>query len=205
MLEKVELMPSSNLCTNLLATKLLTQLATFPHPLLRSVLIQPDIVCQPSIRTLPSALEALRTKLDNVMPTLSGAEEAISLARRFLQERIDPNIPRIREQQPQSTVASTFSQLGECVHAMYVRLHDLVARIVQELCCQVKKPRAIARHSPPLSRPYSEGARLLRRRLRRPLQTRIRRRRHSPGKMAADPAEAVAAGAAAGAPLVVVA
>jgi len=48
LLEKVELMASNDLTTNLLVTSLLSQLASFPQPLLRSVLIHPDVILQVS-------------------------------------------------------------------------------------------------------------------------------------------------------------
>ena len=54
--EKVELMPNNNLETNLLVTSLISQLASYPHPLLRAVLIHPDIVLQPSVRGLFTAI-----------------------------------------------------------------------------------------------------------------------------------------------------
>ena len=70
--EKVELMASNNLTTNLLVTSIISQLASFPQPLLRSVLILPDIEFQPSVRGLFTAIASLRQKLDNIMPTLKG-------------------------------------------------------------------------------------------------------------------------------------
>jgi len=39
-------MASNDLTTNLLVTSLLSQLASYPQPLLRSVLIHPDVVLQ---------------------------------------------------------------------------------------------------------------------------------------------------------------
>ena len=69
LLEKVELMPTNSFATNLLVTGLLSQLASYPQPLLKSVLIHPDVVVQPSIRSLFTAIASLRQKLDIIMPT----------------------------------------------------------------------------------------------------------------------------------------
>lgn len=46
LLERIELMSSNSLTTNLLATSILSDLAAFPQAILRSVLLQPDIVFQ---------------------------------------------------------------------------------------------------------------------------------------------------------------
>ena len=54
--EKVELMPNNNLTTNFLVTSVISQLASYPHPLLRAVLVHPDIVLQPSVRGLFTAI-----------------------------------------------------------------------------------------------------------------------------------------------------
>ena len=89
LLEKVELMASNTLATNLLLTSVLSQLASYPQPLLRSALISADVVFQPSVRGgLFACIASLRRKLDNIMPTLSGSDEAVVLARRFLRDRV---------------------------------------------------------------------------------------------------------------------
>ena len=76
-------MASNSLTTNLLTTSILSQLASFPQPVLRSVLLTPDIVFQPSVRGLYTALASLKQKLDNIMPTLPNSEEAVLAARRY--------------------------------------------------------------------------------------------------------------------------
>ena len=77
-------MASNSLTTNLLTTSILSQLASFPQPVLRSVLLTPDVVFQPSVRGLYTALASLRQKLDNIMPTLPNSEEAVLAARRYV-------------------------------------------------------------------------------------------------------------------------
>jgi len=108
--EKVELMPNNNLETNLLVTSLISQLASYPHPLLRAVLIHPDIVLQPSVRGLFTAIASLRQKLDNIMPTFSGSDEAVWAAKKFLNERLSIIHPKRRDSN--LSIASTITHLG---------------------------------------------------------------------------------------------
>ncbi len=86
--EKVELMPTNSLSMNFLVTSILSQLASYPQPLLRAILTHPDIVLQPSVRGLYIAIASLRQKLDNIMPTFPGSDEAILASRRHLQQRL---------------------------------------------------------------------------------------------------------------------
>ncbi len=131
LLEKVELMPSNSLATNLLVTSLLSRLSCLPQPLARSVLAQlpeGDSALQPSVRGLQTALSTLRHRLDNIMPTMECADEGIAGARRFLQERApmgavgpdaaiagaeDGRAMQKRAEAAVASVASTISHLGK--------------------------------------------------------------------------------------------
>lgn len=115
LLEKVELMASNNLITNLLVTSILSRLASQPQPILRSVLLQPDVIFQPSVRGLYTAIASLKQKLDNIMPTLVGADEAIHLSRKFLMERTEDKKVEAKGRRKDSTtsMASTISHLGQ--------------------------------------------------------------------------------------------
>ena len=148
--EKVELMPNNNLETNLLVTSLISQLASYPHPLLRAVLIHPDIVLQPSVRGLFTAIASLRQvciwfqkitlvnfnnftkflfqfheififlqKLDNIMPTFSGSDEAVWAAKKFLNERLSIIHPKRRDSN--LSIASTITHLGKITY--FLLLH----------------------------------------------------------------------------------
>jgi len=121
LLEKIELMPNSTLSTNLLATSILSQLASYPQPILRSALTMTDLRLQPGVRSLPVAVAALRSRLDNVMPTMMGADEAITAARKFLEGRVSSSedgktgparTPR-KLPLPSASVAATISQIGQ--------------------------------------------------------------------------------------------
>ena len=144
--EKIELMPTNNLATNLLVTGVISQLASYPQPLLRSVLLHPDLILQPSIRGLFTAIASLRysyqfiistiklikksmsnhfqiskfmffrQKLDNIMPTLPGAEEGVRTARKFLSEKLLSPHQLSRNSAKESSVSivsSTMNQIGK--------------------------------------------------------------------------------------------
>ena len=49
---KLEQMPENSLYVNLQLTGLLSQLASYPHPLLHSLLLNASLVFQPSVRSL---------------------------------------------------------------------------------------------------------------------------------------------------------
>ena len=135
-------MPNNNLETNLLVTSLISQLASYPHPLLRAVLIHPDIVLQPSVRGLFTAIASLRQvcicfdkitlvnfnftkflsflqKLDNIMPTFSGSDEAVWAAKKFLNERLSIIHPKRRDSN--LSIASTITHLGKIIY--FLLLH----------------------------------------------------------------------------------
>ena len=52
LLDKVANFSQNNLGVNLRLTALVSKLASFPHPLLKAVLLHPDVVVQPSCSTL---------------------------------------------------------------------------------------------------------------------------------------------------------
>ena len=109
-MEKVELMPTNDLSTNLLVTSVLSQLSSYPQPLLRGVLTHPDVILQPSVRGLFTAIASLRQKLDNIMPTFPGSDEAILASRKYLSGRLDDQ-PKRRDSNV--SVISTITQLGK--------------------------------------------------------------------------------------------
>ena len=103
-------MPTNSFSTNLLVTGILSQLASYPQPLLRSVLLHPDIILQPTIRGLFTAISSLRQNLDIIMPTFPGSEEAIHLSRKHLADRI---VPRLKRRDSNVSIISTISQIGK--------------------------------------------------------------------------------------------
>ena len=105
-------MPTNSFTTNLLVTGIISQLASYPQPLLRSVLIHPDVVMQPSVRCLFTAIASLRQKLDIIMPTFPHSEEAIHSVRKHLAERVMPQGAKRRGSNV-SIMSTAISQLGE--------------------------------------------------------------------------------------------
>lgn len=89
-LEKVANFSQNNLGVNLRLTALVSKLASFPHPLLKAVLLHPDVVVQPVCTTLIQAICSARLRIDSVMPGLLGAEEAVRNAKDDLVTRIQP-------------------------------------------------------------------------------------------------------------------
>ena len=134
--EKVELMASNSLTTNLLVTSIISQLAAFPQPVLRSVLLLPDVVFQPSVRGLFTAVASLKQKLDNIMPTLAHSEEAVVLARRYLRDRLEEKqqqqqqraIAFRKTRRDSNSVTSALSQIGKR-NLFYITLIDVLKHL----------------------------------------------------------------------------
>lgn len=101
-------MPANSLAANLLVTGIISQLASYPQPLLRSALLytpRPEAASlgdakqvqkqqlkasSPTAvgKCLLSSIASLRQRLDCIVPTLSSGEEAIGVARDFLADRV---------------------------------------------------------------------------------------------------------------------
>lgn len=60
LLSRLENMPSNSLHVNLLLTGILAQLAAYPQPLLRSFLLNTNMVFQPSVRSLYQVLKYIQ-------------------------------------------------------------------------------------------------------------------------------------------------
>jgi len=90
LLDKVATLPQHCLATNLRLTALVSKLAAFPHPLLKAVLLHPDVVVQPTCLTLAQAISTARHRIDSCMPGLMGAEEALRAAREDWRNRVEP-------------------------------------------------------------------------------------------------------------------
>ena len=63
LLDKVSSLPQHCLGTNLRLTALVSKLASFPHPLLKAVLLHPDVVVQPSCLTLTQVRSSCAAQL----------------------------------------------------------------------------------------------------------------------------------------------
>ncbi|XP_050730435.1 FHF complex subunit HOOK interacting protein 1A-like isoform X3 [Eriocheir sinensis] len=67
LLMRVDQMLTSSIHVNLLAATLLSRLATFPTPLLTSLLLDATIVFQPAVKSLVQVLSGLKQKIDGVL------------------------------------------------------------------------------------------------------------------------------------------
>jgi len=92
LLARAAQLPANSLSVNLRLTAVLSKLASFPQPLLRAVLLHPDLVVQPGCSTLLQAICTSRHTIDAVMPGLVGAEQAVREAREELQARVRPPV-----------------------------------------------------------------------------------------------------------------
>jgi len=91
LLNRVSTFADNGLGVNLRLTALVSKLATYPQPLLKAVLLHPDVVVQPSCSTLFQAICTARQKIDSIMPGLVGADEAVRSAKDDLHNRIEPH------------------------------------------------------------------------------------------------------------------
>ncbi|KAK7097514.1 FHF complex subunit HOOK-interacting protein 1B-like isoform X2 [Littorina saxatilis] len=86
---RLEGMVQNSLYSNLLLTSLVSRLAAYPHPLLRSFLLNVNLVFQPSVKSLVQVLSSVRQKVDNYAVTTRNFSVLIPKARLNLKMRED--------------------------------------------------------------------------------------------------------------------
>ncbi|XP_054723761.1 FHF complex subunit HOOK interacting protein 1B-like [Uloborus diversus] len=86
-LTRLEMMMQNDVYTNLHLTGLISRLAYFPQPLLRSFLLNPSLVFQPTVRSLFQVLGSLKHKVDSYSYTVDNYEELVSQSKQFLLAR----------------------------------------------------------------------------------------------------------------------
>ncbi|KAF0300186.1 FTS and Hook-interacting protein [Amphibalanus amphitrite] len=64
LLERLDRATTNSLQLNLLLMSVISRLAHYPQPLLRSLLLNPTLVCQPSVRSLIQTLGSLKHRID---------------------------------------------------------------------------------------------------------------------------------------------
>lgn len=84
LLSRMENMLSNPLHVNLLLTGILAQLATYPQPLLRSFLLNTNLVFQPTVRSL---YQVTKTRPLLQLVRARGLPAALSLRHGYCQER----------------------------------------------------------------------------------------------------------------------
>ncbi|CAM1302857.1 FAM160A1 (predicted) [Pycnogonum litorale] len=87
LLTKLENMMHNTIYVNLQLTGLISRLAMYPQPLLRSFLLSHNIVFQPTVRSLFQVLGSLKHKLDTFASSESSFSDMLRRARSFLAAR----------------------------------------------------------------------------------------------------------------------
>ncbi|XP_035681254.1 FTS and Hook-interacting protein-like isoform X2 [Branchiostoma floridae] len=84
---KLETMMSNSLYVNLLLTGILRQLSYYPLPLLRSFLLNTNLVFQPSVKSLVQILSSVKNKIDYYSQSVENFQGLVVRGRNFLSYR----------------------------------------------------------------------------------------------------------------------
>ncbi|GIX97207.1 FTS and Hook-interacting protein [Caerostris extrusa] len=87
-LTRLEMMMQNDVYTNLHLTGIISRLACYPQPLLRSFLLNPSLVFQPTVRSFFQVLGSLKQKVDSYSYTVDNYEELVNQSKQFLLSRI---------------------------------------------------------------------------------------------------------------------
>lgn len=90
LLSRLENMLENSLHVNLLLTGILAQLAAYPQPLLRSFLLNTNLVFQPSVRSLYQVLASLKNQIEQQAASRKDFPELITAAQHSLLARETP-------------------------------------------------------------------------------------------------------------------
>lgn len=92
LLSRLENMLSNSLHVNLLLTGILAQLAAYPQPLLRSFLLNTNLVFQPTVRSLYQVLAIVKNQIEELAASKKDFTELITAAQHWLMAREPPFI-----------------------------------------------------------------------------------------------------------------
>lgn len=76
---------------NLALCSIVSRLATYSHPLLRSLILNPYLILQPSIPSLAISIATLKQRIDSALRVHENSEALIDEARTFLKNRLSPS------------------------------------------------------------------------------------------------------------------
>ncbi|KAJ8252971.1 hypothetical protein GJAV_G00207740 [Gymnothorax javanicus] len=118
---KLECMLQNSLYVNILLTGILSRLACYPQPLLRSFLLNTNMVFQPSVKSLVQVLGSVKTRIEAFAATQENFADMLGRARQYLVARgkldwTDPlglSVPKLRRSD--SLVKSRRPSLGELI------------------------------------------------------------------------------------------
>ncbi|XP_067848172.1 FHF complex subunit HOOK-interacting protein 1A [Heptranchias perlo] len=89
LLSKLENMPENELHVNLLLTGIVAQLACYPQPLLRSFLLNTNMVFQPSVRSLYQVLASVKNTIEQFASTREDFSTFLTQTREYLLSRVE--------------------------------------------------------------------------------------------------------------------
>ncbi|KAJ8782457.1 hypothetical protein J1605_010165 [Eschrichtius robustus] len=92
-LSKLENMLENSLHVNLLLIGIVTQLASYPQPLLRSFLLNTNMVFQPSVRSLYQVLASVKNKIEQFASAETDFPGLLIQAQQYLLFRVDLSDP----------------------------------------------------------------------------------------------------------------
>eukprot|EP00057_Strongylocentrotus_purpuratus_P002543 XP_003724724.1 PREDICTED: FTS and Hook-interacting protein isoform X2 [Strongylocentrotus purpuratus] len=88
---KLDSMMENSLYVNLLLTGIISRLACYPQPLLRSFLLNTNMVFQPSVRSLTQVLTSVRSRLDAYAAKVEKWDTNLHRAKQYLTTRESPD------------------------------------------------------------------------------------------------------------------
>ncbi|XP_072352166.1 FHF complex subunit HOOK-interacting protein 1A [Scyliorhinus torazame] len=94
LLSKLENMPENELHVNLLLTGIVSQLACYPQPLLRSFLLNTNMVFQPSVRSLYQVLASVKNAIEQFAAARENFSSFLNETREYLLSRVETSISR---------------------------------------------------------------------------------------------------------------
>ncbi|XP_064165863.1 FHF complex subunit HOOK-interacting protein 1B-like [Anguilla rostrata] len=118
---KLECMLQNSLYVNILLTGILARLACYPQPLLRSFLLNTNVVFQPSVKSLVQVLGSVKTRIEAFAAAQENFPDMLRRARQYLVARgkldwTDPlglSVPNLRRSD--SLVKSRKPSLGDLI------------------------------------------------------------------------------------------
>ncbi|XP_032075809.1 FTS and Hook-interacting protein isoform X1 [Thamnophis elegans] len=120
LLAKLENMLQNSLYVNFLLTGLLAQLACYPQPLLRSFLLNTNMVFQPSVKSLLQVLGSVKNKIEGFADSQEDFPSLLFKARKYLIARARPDAPDATNplpplRRPEALVKSRKPTIGELI------------------------------------------------------------------------------------------
>ncbi|XP_034282251.1 FHF complex subunit HOOK-interacting protein 1B isoform X2 [Pantherophis guttatus] len=120
LLAKLENMLQNSLYVNFLLTGLLAQLACYPQPLLRSFLLNTNMVFQPSVKSLLQVLGSVKNKIEGFAASQEDFPSLLFKARKYLIARARPDAPDATNplpplRRPEALVKSRKPTIGELI------------------------------------------------------------------------------------------